>query len=534
MEKLLKRLRKGQALFMVLVMVVTIFSGINLNRVEAAGTSPYLIKVNRKMCTVTIYAKDSNGKYTKPIKAMACSPGWETPLGTFKTPAKYRWQLLMGDVWGQYCTRIHGGVLFHSVWYYERKESTLSNAQFNNLGTVCSHGCVRLNVADVKWIYDNCPLGTTVIIYDSNDPGPLGKPETIKVSTATKMGYDPTDKWCSSNPYNKKKPVISGAKNKSIVYGSKVDVKSGVTAKNTTGMDVTSKIVTTIKYKGKKVSKIDSKQPGKYKITYKVTDQIGRTAKKTVTYTVQQDKTKPVISGVKDQVIGVNTKLTKEIAIKGVTAKQSGVSVSKDKIKVDIEKKTKYYKVTYSVTSDYGKTAKVTAKFMIDSKAPVFKGISDKEIAEDVTVDKELALKGVSVTDDYTKTSKLSIDVTIKDNKDNTYTITYTCKDEYGNKATKKAVFTRKVEDTTLKIEGAKDLVVVTGTAIDIDFVKNNGITAYEGTKDITDTIEIDMKQLDNETYEITYTVSNTKGEECSVKVIYVFKKEEEEHPGVG
>ena len=75
---------------------------------------------------------------------------------------------------------------------------------------------VRLNVKDAKWIYDNCPIGTTVTIYDSKDPGPLGKPEAIKVSAASKMGYDPTDIWSENNPYIKNQPVIKGVKNKNI------------------------------------------------------------------------------------------------------------------------------------------------------------------------------------------------------------------------------------------------------------------------------------------------------------------------------
>ena len=29
-----------------------------------------------------------------------------TPLGTYQTMAKYRWKALMGNVWGQYSTRI--------------------------------------------------------------------------------------------------------------------------------------------------------------------------------------------------------------------------------------------------------------------------------------------------------------------------------------------------------------------------------------------------------------------------------------------
>ena len=42
-----------------------------------------------------------------------------------------------------------------------------------------------------KWIYDNCPLNTKVTIYDSSNPGPLGKPATIKIPAG--QNWDPTD-----------------------------------------------------------------------------------------------------------------------------------------------------------------------------------------------------------------------------------------------------------------------------------------------------------------------------------------------------
>jgi len=78
---------------------------------------PYLIKVNRACNTVTIYEKDEKGKYTVPVKAMVCSvgTGTRTLTGSFSTKEKYRWKLLNGNVWGQYATRIVGGILFHSV-----------------------------------------------------------------------------------------------------------------------------------------------------------------------------------------------------------------------------------------------------------------------------------------------------------------------------------------------------------------------------------------------------------------------------------
>jgi hypothetical protein len=37
---------------------------------------PYLVKVNRVLNCVTVYTKDSNGKFTVPYKSMACSTGY--------------------------------------------------------------------------------------------------------------------------------------------------------------------------------------------------------------------------------------------------------------------------------------------------------------------------------------------------------------------------------------------------------------------------------------------------------------------------
>ena len=153
--------------------------------------SSYVIKVNKKMNVVTVYAKDGDNGYIIPVKSFVCSGGAATPVGTFYTPAKYRWQTLMGPCYGQWCTRIHGGVLFHSVFYSTRSNSTLSVNAYNKLGTTCSHGCVRLRVGDAKWIYDNCRLRTKVIIYNSSSVGPFGKPKAAKL--ASWHTWDPTD-----------------------------------------------------------------------------------------------------------------------------------------------------------------------------------------------------------------------------------------------------------------------------------------------------------------------------------------------------
>lgn len=157
---------------------------------------PYLLKINRQQNVVTAYEKDENGEYTVPVRAILCSTGLynATPKGTFHLSTKYIWRQLHGGVYGQYASRITGGVLFHSVPYASKNKASLYWEKYNKLGQQASMGCVRLTVEDAKWIYDNCPSGTTVEVYDSEDPGPLGKPETLKLDRDNEnRGWDPTD-----------------------------------------------------------------------------------------------------------------------------------------------------------------------------------------------------------------------------------------------------------------------------------------------------------------------------------------------------
>lgn len=164
---------------------------------ENPTADTYYIKVNNQMNTVTIYIQDENGEYTIPVKAMICSTGDETfKNAIYKLNYKrWIWQPLFGDVYGQYATHIYGNILFHSVPYLaDGDNSSLEYWEYDKLGTTCSAGCVRLTVEDAKWIYDNCPYGTTVEFYDSEDPGPLGKPSIMPISEYEEYrDWDPTD-----------------------------------------------------------------------------------------------------------------------------------------------------------------------------------------------------------------------------------------------------------------------------------------------------------------------------------------------------
>lgn len=167
-------------------------------------THPYYITVNLTDNIVTVYEKDDAGEYTVPIKAFYCSGGESTPEGTFQTIEKYEWRALFGDVWGQYATRITGHYLFHSVPYFEKDKTTLEYDEYNKLGSTASAGCIRLCVKDVKWIYDNCPIGTTVKMYRGDVEEPLQPAPVQKINTADteRRGWDPTDP-APANPWRK-------------------------------------------------------------------------------------------------------------------------------------------------------------------------------------------------------------------------------------------------------------------------------------------------------------------------------------------
>lgn len=173
---------------------------------KVVNNKPYYIEVIRNHNVVIVYGLDGNNKYTKIVKVFICSVGKsssKTPTGTFKTSDKASWGWLVGNLYGQYYTRITGSILFHSVPYTKKAKNTLEWDEYNKLGTAASKGCVRMTVRDVKWIYDNCPRGTTVKIYDGNLPSGVSKPTVQKISAdSPNKGWDPTDPD-KNNPWKK-------------------------------------------------------------------------------------------------------------------------------------------------------------------------------------------------------------------------------------------------------------------------------------------------------------------------------------------
>ena len=324
-------------------------------KVEVKASKQYMIRINKQQNVVTVYKYGKEKKY-RPYRAFICSTGAQTPVGTFHLLEKMRWHELDGPTYGQYCSRITGRILFHSVWYYKPDKRTQSYIQYNRLGTTASHGCVRLTVWDAKWIFDNCPSGTKVVIHNSSDPGPLGKPKALKVSGFS--GWDPTDPD-PANPYWKKQPKIMGVKKRTVRYGAQVTLMKGVQAEDSFGKNVSSKVKVGIWFKAlakdkyKKLKKINTKIPGNYKVVYRITDILKHTAKKTAVFRVAPAR--------KVTSLKLNCK-TMTLYVGGKA------SEAKRQLKVDriLPKKASYKKVRY--TSSNKKVVTVTSKGTVRAK----------------------------------------------------------------------------------------------------------------------------------------------------------------------
>lgn len=132
---------------------------------------PFAITVDVTNQVTTVYGRDENGDYTVVVRQMLCSTGTRknpSDIGTFTLNGRTaRWCYF--PEWGshaQYWTRINSSIAFHSVIYNTVNTMDLSVKSYKNLGKRASHGCIRLTVADAKWIYTNCGAGTVVTIRD--------------------------------------------------------------------------------------------------------------------------------------------------------------------------------------------------------------------------------------------------------------------------------------------------------------------------------------------------------------------------------
>lgn len=192
---------------------------LKLKKSSSSHTNKFYIEVNRAACVVTIYMyNNETKKYDIPVKTCTVCVGRDvstvagtgglhekssyTPIGTYSVctngqSVKYTMKPMLEPdnrtIYARWATHIVGNVYFHSIAVETQSHYALPAYRYNLLGSPASAGCIRMAVADAKWIYDYTSTGNTVKIVtgSTKKPGPLGKAKTIKVKGG--INYDPTD-----------------------------------------------------------------------------------------------------------------------------------------------------------------------------------------------------------------------------------------------------------------------------------------------------------------------------------------------------
>lgn len=122
---------------------------------------PLSVQVSLAQQKVTV--ADADGRTVETFVCSSGKSGEETPKGVFTVSDRgksfYNAKLKEG---AYYWTRFYGAYLFHSVPF--DKNYRMEPEEAEKLGEPASHGCIRLPVDDAKWIYDNIPNGTKVVI----------------------------------------------------------------------------------------------------------------------------------------------------------------------------------------------------------------------------------------------------------------------------------------------------------------------------------------------------------------------------------
>ena len=221
-------------------------------------------------------------------------------------------------------------------------------------------------------------------------------------------------------------PVIN-ASNKEIVQGTNIDVLKDVTASDVEDGNITKKIKV-------RSNNLNINTPGKYQVTYEVTDSSNLTTTKTITIVVKVNE-KPVINASDIEML-INTELKQNVT---ATDKEDGNITNKIKTTKNTvnTKVAGVYEITYEVTDSYNqKTTKTIKVTVLKNQNPVINA-SNKEI---VVGSEFKELDGVTATDkeDGNITNKIKvIENTVNTNSKGTYKVTYEVIDSANNKTTK-------------------------------------------------------------------------------------------------
>ena len=329
-------------------------------------------------------------------------------------------------------------------------------------------------------------------------------------------------------------PVIK-ATDKTIEVGYIFDPKTDVTATDEEDGDITDKIEIL-------ENEVDTTKPGKYEVTYKVTDSGGASHVKTIKVTVNPKmeplNAAPIIKA-EDKTLTVGDAFDPMADVTATDAEDGNLT---DKIEIkknDVDttkpgKNEVTYKVTDSKGASYTKSITVTVNPKMEpiNSAPIIKA-EDKTLTVGDTFDPKADVTATDAEDgdltDKIEVLKNEVDTT----KAGKYEVTYKVTDNQGASRTKTITVT-----VNPKIEPLNEAPTIDVTDKEITvgdkFDPKEGVTAKDKEDgNLTDKIEILKNTVDSSkpgVYEVTYKVTDSKGTSCT-KTIKVTVKEKAPAP---
>lgn len=154
------------------------------------SSQQYKIRINKSSNFLTVYKLDDAKQYSIMEKQFKCSVNPDTEIGKTSITFKYTWVQFGYGNHGQYVSKLKNGSYIHSVPYYTKNIYHLNKSAYNMLGQASDAAYIYLQVADAKWIFENCGVNTVVDIYeDETEISPFAGELVEPITT----NYDPSD-----------------------------------------------------------------------------------------------------------------------------------------------------------------------------------------------------------------------------------------------------------------------------------------------------------------------------------------------------
>ena len=159
-----------------------------------SGETDYFLYLEKGSYTLTVYAKDDDGHYTRVERTILCAIG-KTPAltatGLHTITRHERWHQFGEDrAYAQYVSKFASGRYIHSALYEGKNIRTMYRDSYEEIGQSVTGGCLRMTAEDAYWIYKNCPNGTQMFVTNGS---PLGTQADTPPPLEDRHHRDPTD-----------------------------------------------------------------------------------------------------------------------------------------------------------------------------------------------------------------------------------------------------------------------------------------------------------------------------------------------------